>query len=47
MALAYRNSLNPPRFLDWRFAESRQDQVGCGGNPAMSLLPQVRLPEEA
>jgi O-acetyl-ADP-ribose deacetylase (regulator of RNase III) len=46
MALAYRNFLNPPRFLDWRLAASRQDQVGCGGNPEMSLPPHVVLPGE-
>jgi O-acetyl-ADP-ribose deacetylase (regulator of RNase III) len=44
MALAYRNFVNPPRVLDWRLAESRQDQVGCGGNPEMSLPPQKDLP---
>jgi O-acetyl-ADP-ribose deacetylase (regulator of RNase III) len=44
MAVAYRNFLNPPRFLDWRLAESRQDQIGCGGNPEMSLPPQQVLP---
>lgn len=46
MALAYRNFLNPSRFLDWRLAENRQDQVGCGGNPDMSLPPQEDLPSQ-
>jgi O-acetyl-ADP-ribose deacetylase (regulator of RNase III) len=47
MALAYRNFVNPPRLLDWRLAESRQDQVGCGGNPEMSLPSQEDLPTPA
>jgi hypothetical protein len=44
MALAYRNFVNPPRVLDWRLAERRQDEVGCGGNPEMSLPPLEDLP---
>ncbi len=32
MALAYRNSLAPPRLLNWRFADQRQDQIEFGGN---------------
>jgi O-acetyl-ADP-ribose deacetylase (regulator of RNase III) len=44
MALAYRNFVNPPRWLDWRLAESRQDEVGCGGNPEVSLPPLEDLP---
>jgi O-acetyl-ADP-ribose deacetylase (regulator of RNase III) len=33
MGLAYRHFLDPPRCLDWEFAEARQDRVGRGGNP--------------
>jgi O-acetyl-ADP-ribose deacetylase (regulator of RNase III) len=47
MALAYRNFLNPPRFLDWRVADRRQDEVGAGGNPGMDLSPHPELPGDS
>jgi O-acetyl-ADP-ribose deacetylase (regulator of RNase III) len=47
MALAYRHFLNPPRFLDWRLADSRQNHIGAGGNPEMALPPQEELLSES
>lgn len=32
MALAYQNFLNPPRQIDWRYADERQKQIGRGGD---------------
>jgi O-acetyl-ADP-ribose deacetylase (regulator of RNase III) len=32
MAIAYRNFLNPPRYIDWRFADERQERIGRGGD---------------
>lgn len=32
MALAYRNFLKPPTYIDWRFASDRQDKIRYGGD---------------
>ena len=32
MASAYKNFLNPPRSIDWRFADARQIQIRYGGD---------------
>jgi O-acetyl-ADP-ribose deacetylase (regulator of RNase III) len=40
MALAYRNFLDPPTSIDWRFATERQHQVRLGGD--LGLIPSAR-----
>ncbi|MAT98817.1 MAG: phage tail protein [Anaerolineaceae bacterium] len=35
MAVAYRNFLNPPRHISWRYADERQKAVGRGGDLGM------------
>lgn len=37
MALAYRNFLDPPTVLDWRFAERRQADVHFGGDVGFEI----------
>lgn len=32
MALAYTHFLKPPRYIDWRFASERQDEIKYGGD---------------
>lgn len=32
MALAYRNFLNPPGAISWRYADGRQEKIGRGGD---------------
>lgn len=39
MALAYRNFLNPPAFIDWRFAEQRQGNIRYGGDMGFHIPP--------
>jgi len=41
MALAYRNSLDPPDALDWRFAERRQTEVHFGGDLGFELPRKI------
>lgn len=37
MALAYKNFLNPPSHIDWRFADERQNNVIYGGDIGTTL----------
>ena len=37
MALAYRNFLNPPAYLDWRLADARQLEIRFGGDMGLHL----------
>lgn len=39
MSLAYRNYLNPPSYIDWRFADKRQSDVRYGGDMGMNFPP--------
>jgi len=32
MAVAYRHFLNPPGYISWRYADERQEKIGCGGD---------------
>lgn len=43
MALAYRNFVNPPSRIDWRFADSRQEQVRYGGDMGCVIPPEDKL----
>ena len=35
MAVAYRNFLNPPNYISWRYADERQNAIGRGGDLGM------------
>jgi len=37
MAWAYRHFLNPPSYIDWRFADERQGRIIYGGDIGLSL----------
>ena len=39
MALAYRNYLNPPSYIDWRYADQRQLDVRYGGDMGFDIPP--------
>jgi O-acetyl-ADP-ribose deacetylase (regulator of RNase III) len=39
MALAYENFLNPPSYLDWRFADKRQKTIRYGGDIGFHIPP--------
>ena len=39
MSLAYRNYLNPPKHIDWRFADQRQLDVRYGGDMGANIPP--------
>jgi len=41
MASAYRNFLNPPAYIDWRFADERQSQVRYGGDDGCHFPPEL------
>lgn len=41
MALAYAHFLNPPRTLDWRFAEKRQMDIRYGGDTGFMIPPDI------
>ncbi|MFN8410762.1 MAG: macro domain-containing protein [Anaerolineales bacterium] len=41
MALAYENFLNPPSFIDWRFADKRQEKIRYGGDMGFRLPPDI------
>jgi hypothetical protein len=41
MALAYRNFLDPPDALDWRFADRRQTAVHFGGDLGFELPRKI------
>ena len=43
MALAYRNFLQPPARIDWRYARERQAQIRLGGD--LGLIPTPRRAE--
>ena len=39
MALAYKYFLKPPRFIDWRLADERQQAIRYGGDMGLHLPP--------
>jgi O-acetyl-ADP-ribose deacetylase (regulator of RNase III) len=41
MALAYENFLNPPSYLDWRFADKRQERIRYGGDMGFHIPPEI------
>jgi O-acetyl-ADP-ribose deacetylase (regulator of RNase III) len=41
MALAYRNFLNPPEYLSWTIADSRQSEIRYGGDIGFHIPPAV------
>jgi O-acetyl-ADP-ribose deacetylase (regulator of RNase III) len=41
MALAYRNFLYPPTYIDWRFADERQSQIRYGGDDGHLFPPEL------
>jgi O-acetyl-ADP-ribose deacetylase (regulator of RNase III) len=41
MALAYRNFLHPPQYIDWRFAEQRHADIRYGGDDGFRIPPDV------
>ncbi len=41
MALAYRNFLNPPSYIDWAYASQRQSDVRFGGDMGFEFPPEV------
>ena len=41
MALAYRNFLNPPAYIDWYYATQRQSDVRFGGDMGLDFKPEV------
>jgi O-acetyl-ADP-ribose deacetylase (regulator of RNase III) len=43
MALAYEHFLNPPSFLDWRFADKRQDKIRYGGDMGFHFPPDMEF----
>jgi O-acetyl-ADP-ribose deacetylase (regulator of RNase III) len=41
MALAYEHFLNPPKYIDWHFADKRQKSVRYGGNMGFRFPPEI------
>jgi O-acetyl-ADP-ribose deacetylase (regulator of RNase III) len=41
MALAYENFLNPPSYIDWRFADNRQERIRYGGDMGFHIPPDI------
>lgn len=41
MALAYQHFLKPPRQIDWRFADERQNKVKYGGDFGFRIPPDM------
>lgn len=41
MALAYEHYLNPPKHIDWRFADKRQKSVRFGGDMGFRFSPEM------
>jgi O-acetyl-ADP-ribose deacetylase (regulator of RNase III) len=41
MALAYRNYLNPPRYIGWRYADARQQEIRYGGDFGCDVPPEI------
>lgn len=39
MALAYKNYLSPPKYIDWRYAQKRQTEVIFGGDIGKHMPP--------
>jgi O-acetyl-ADP-ribose deacetylase (regulator of RNase III) len=39
MALAYRHFLNPPKYIDWRYADERQQSIRYGGDFGFEIPP--------
>jgi hypothetical protein len=40
MSLAYKNSLKPPKSINWNFASERQLQVRFGGDDGYIIPPE-------
>jgi O-acetyl-ADP-ribose deacetylase (regulator of RNase III) len=40
MALAYKNYLNPPTYIDWRVADERQREIRYGGDNGCNFPPE-------
>ncbi len=40
MAIAYRNFLNPPQYLGWRYADARQQEIRYGGDMGLNFPPE-------
>jgi O-acetyl-ADP-ribose deacetylase (regulator of RNase III) len=40
MALAYKNYLNPPTYIDWRVADERQREIRYGGDDGCNFPPE-------
>ncbi|MDX1996027.1 MAG: macro domain-containing protein [bacterium] len=40
MALAYRNYLNPPSYIGWRYADARQQEIRYGGDFGCNVPPE-------
>jgi O-acetyl-ADP-ribose deacetylase (regulator of RNase III) len=43
MALAYEHFLDPPAYLDWRFADKRQERIRYGGDMGFMLPPEIEI----
>jgi O-acetyl-ADP-ribose deacetylase (regulator of RNase III) len=43
MALAYGHYLQPPRSIDWRFADTRQERIRYGGDLGCAIPPEASL----
>ena len=41
MALAYEHFLDPPSYLDWRFAGNRQERIRYGGDMGFHFPPEM------
>ena len=41
MALAYEHFLNPPSYIDWRFADKRQERIRYGGDMGFHIPPDI------
>jgi O-acetyl-ADP-ribose deacetylase (regulator of RNase III) len=42
MALAYKNYLKPPKYIDWRYADRRQEEIRYGGDMGFDFPPQIQ-----
>jgi O-acetyl-ADP-ribose deacetylase (regulator of RNase III) len=42
MAIAYRNVLNPPRYISWPYADERQQEIRYGGDFGFNIRPGLR-----
>ena len=43
MALAYENFLKPPSYIDWRYADQRQERIKLGGDMGLTFPPDMKL----